>query len=73
VPVTPIAANFHKAFDIKVNLSPELPLHPIFPVDNFPEVINLPLSQVIRLNFSIDAGLSQNPMTQRGADAVNIL
>jgi len=70
---TPIAANFNKALDIEVNLSSKLPLNPILPVNNLPQTINLPFSKRIRLDLRTDISLSQNPLTQSGANAVDIL
>jgi len=58
VPDTPIAANFNKAFDIKVNLSSKLPLNLILTVNNLPEAINLYFSKIIGINLRIDTSLS---------------
>jgi len=58
VPDTPIAANFNKALDIKVNLSSKLSLNLMLPVNNLPEAINLPFSKTVCLNLRIDTSLS---------------
>jgi len=63
VPEATIAANFHQAFDIKVNLFSQLPLNAIFPVNNLPKTINFLLGESVRLNLSIDISLSQDPPT----------
>jgi len=73
VSATPIATNFNKAFDIEVDLFSKLPLNPILPVNNLPETINLPFSKLIRLNLGIDTSLSQNPLTQSGSNAIDML
>jgi|TARA_B100002003_G_scaffold179019_1_gene166954 hypothetical protein len=73
VPHTPIAANFDKTFDIKVNLFPEFSLDHTFTVNNLSEAINLIFGKSVRLNLSIDTSLSQNLMTQSGANAIDIL
>jgi hypothetical protein len=51
MPDTPIAANFHKAFDIKVDIFPKLSLNLMLPVNNLPEAINLLFGKFIRLNL----------------------
>jgi len=58
VPDTPIATNFHKALDIKVDLSSEFSLNLILPVNDLPNLINFLLSKIISLNFGVDTGLS---------------
>jgi hypothetical protein len=58
VPEATIAANFHKAFDVKVNLFSQLPLNAIFPVNNLPQAINLLFGKSVRLNLSINISLS---------------
>jgi hypothetical protein len=73
MPAAPIAANLHKALDIKVNLFSKLPLYPVLPVNNLPKTINLSLGKIVRLNLSLNPGLNQNPLTQRRANAVDIL
>jgi len=58
VPDTPIAANFNKAFDIKVNLFSEFTLNPVLTVNNLPDTIKLVFGKLIRFNIRVDSSLS---------------
>jgi hypothetical protein len=73
MPDTPIAPDIDEALDIKVNLFPEISLDGIFLVDKLSEVIHFLFGKVIGFGIRVDAGASQNPLTQRGTDTVNIL
>jgi len=55
---TPIAANFNKALDIKVNLFSKLTLNPILPVNKLSETIGLFFGKATCLSIRTDTGLS---------------
>jgi len=58
MPDAPIAPNFSKTLDVKVNLFSKLPFNLILPVNKLSETVDFLFGKVTHLDIRTDIGLS---------------
>jgi hypothetical protein len=72
MPQATITAKIHEAFNIHGHLAPEVTLHFAVPVHGLTNFDNFSLSEIVSPGIKIYAGLGQDLLGGRAADAVDI-
>jgi hypothetical protein len=72
MPNPAVAADLDEALDVKIDLPPQFPFHPMLSIDYLTNAASFSLAEVRDFGIRIDPGLSQDSPAQTWSDAVDM-